>query len=64
VTILVDLYLLLGVCLVDRLDVVVFRVGHVGIWPIRVAIGLLNGTRRSVSFFEVLSVVPGNVNIE
>lgn len=48
----VDPYLLLHLCWVDMLDTV----------DIRVATGLFDGSRRSVSFLKILSVVPGNVS--
>jgi hypothetical protein len=39
------LYVLLGFCLVDMLDIVGFHVSHVGIWLIRVTIGFCHGSR-------------------
>jgi hypothetical protein len=62
VAILVDPYVLLGLCLVGMFDTVGFRVGHFGIWMIRVAIGLFDGSRWGLSFLEKLSVVPGIVS--
>jgi hypothetical protein len=62
VAIFVDPYLMLGLSLIGIFDTVDFRVGHIGIWLIRVAIGLFNGSRRDLGFLKILSVVPGVVS--
>lgn len=57
---------LVGSCLlllsVHSLTVAGFRVGHVGICLIRVAIGTCGGSRWCRRFFEILAVVPGIVS--
>lgn len=61
---LVDPYLLLGLCLVNVLDAVGSRVGHLGILVIRVAIGFRGSSRCGLSFLNELPIVPDMVNKE
>jgi hypothetical protein len=55
VALLVDLYLSQGICSRSAVD---FRVGHLGICLIRVAIGLSCSSGWSLRFLEILTVIP------
>ena len=62
-TLLVNPYLLLGLCLVDMLDAIGFRMGHFGVFLIRDSIRLCGSSRCAFSLFDILSMVPGTINI-